>query len=232
MKKWLKLMIVAIAWASAAQPSLAQCAGACASELTQLLNMAQLVNQLSTQGNILTTGTNQYHLATVNTTPFSSLSMSSNASGLQAYNSTLSSSTAISFASPSLTSLFNQQNGTYTTYLSSPPTAAAKQAQWSTNTNSSVLSTLQAAQLQSTAMTGAEQSTLSGLKTQISTAQGNLQIQQANGSAILFTAQELQSLRQGILTLTSLLAADIQRQSDEKAADRAGWAQFTKPRGN
>ena len=44
MKKLLKfagLAIVAIAWASAAQPSFAQCAGACASELTQLLNMAQ-----------------------------------------------------------------------------------------------------------------------------------------------------------------------------------------------
>ena len=74
MKKLLKfarLAIVAIAWASAAQPSFAQCAGACASELTQLLNLARLVDQLATQGNILTTGTNQLHLATVNTTPLS-----------------------------------------------------------------------------------------------------------------------------------------------------------------
>ena len=60
MKKLLKfarLAIVAIAWASAAQPSFAQCAGPCASELTQLLNLAKLVDQLATQGNILTTGT-------------------------------------------------------------------------------------------------------------------------------------------------------------------------------
>ena len=103
MKKLLKfarLAIIAIAWASAAQPSFAQCAGPCASELTQLLNMARLVDQLATQGNILTTGTNQLHLATVNTTPFTSLSMSTNGGGLQSYNSTLSSGTAISFASP------------------------------------------------------------------------------------------------------------------------------------
>ena len=81
MKKLLKfarLAIIAIAWASAAQPGFAQCAGPCASELTQLLNLARLVDQLATQGNILTTGTNQLHLATVNTTPFTSLSMSTN----------------------------------------------------------------------------------------------------------------------------------------------------------
>jgi hypothetical protein len=118
--KFARLAIVAIAWASAAQPGFAQCAGPCASELTQLLNLARLVDQLATQGNILTTGTNQLHLATVNTTPFTSLSMSTNAGSLQSYNSTLSSGTAISFASPSLTSLFNQQNSTYTTYLSAP----------------------------------------------------------------------------------------------------------------
>jgi P-type conjugative transfer protein TrbJ len=231
MKKLLKfarLAIIAIAWASAAQPSFAQCTGPCASELTQLLNLARLVDQLATQGNILTTGTNQLHLATVNTTPFTSLSMSTNGGSLQSYNSTLSSGTSISFASPSLTSLFNQQNSTYTTYLSAPPAAATKQAQWSANTNSSVLTTLQAGQLQSAAMTGTEQSTLSGLKTQISSAQGNLQIAQANGSAILFTAQELQSLRQLLLTHTSLQAADIQRRSDEKAAERAAWTNFVK----
>ena len=232
MKKLLKfagLGVVAIVWASAAQPSLAQCAGACASELTQLLNMAQLVNQLSTQGNILTTGTNQYHLATVNTTPFSSLSMGSNASSLQAYNSTLSSSTAPSFASSSLVSLFNQQTSNYNSYVSSPQTsatAAAKFQQWLTNTNSSVLSTLQAGQLQSAAMTGAEQTTLSGLKSQISTAQGNLQIGQANGSAILFTAQELQSLRQLLLTHTSLQANAIKTQSDKETSQQAAWRTF------
>ena len=114
----------ALSWASAAQPSFAQCAGPCASELTQLLNLARLVDQLATQGNILTTGTNQLHLATVNTTPFTSLSMSSNGSGLQSYNSTLSSGGTISFAAPNLISLFTPQNSTYNTYLSSPQTSA------------------------------------------------------------------------------------------------------------
>ena len=192
------------------------------------MNLARLVDQLATQGNILTTGTNQLHLATVNTTPFTSLSMSTNGGGLQSYNSTLSSGTAISFASPSLTSLFNQQNSTYTTYLSSPPTAATKKRSGRRIPTPACSRHCKPGQLQSTAMTGTEQSTLSGLKTQISSAQGNLQIAQANGSAILFTAQELQSLRQLLLTHTSLQAADIQRQSDEKAAERAAWTNFVK----
>ena len=69
---------------------------------------------------------------------------------------------------------------------------------------------------------------MSGLKTQIGSAQGNLQIAQANGSAILFTAQELQSLRQLILTHTSLQANDIQRQSDEGNGRTAAWTNFVK----
>jgi P-type conjugative transfer protein TrbJ len=131
--------------------------------------------------------------------------------------------------------LFTSQNSNYNSYVSSPQTsatAAAKFQQWSTNTNSSVLSTLQAGQLQSTAMTGTEQSTLSGLKTQISTAQGNLQIAQANGSAILFTAQELQSLRQLILTHTSLQANDIQTRSDKETSQQAAWRTFVNTQNN
>ena len=238
MKKLLKfavLAIVAIAWASAAQPSFAQCAGACASEVTQLLNMARLVDQLATQGNILTTGTNQLHLATVNTTPLSSPTWNSNTSGLQSYNSTLSSGNTISFAAPNLMSLFTSQNSNYNSYVSSPQTsatAAAKFQQWSANTNSSVLSTLQAGQLQSTAMTGTEQTTLSGLKTQIGSAQGNLQVQQATGSAILFTAQELQSLRQLLLTHTSLQANAIQTQSDKDTSQQAAWRTFVNTQNN
>ena len=238
MKKLLKfagLAIVAIAWASAAQPSFAQCAGACASELTQLLNMAKLVDQLATQGKLLTTGNAHLQIATVNTTPFASLSMSSNGSGLQSYNSTLSSSGTISFAAPNLLSLFTSQNSNYNSYVSSPQTsatAAAKFQQWSANTNSSVLSTLQAGQLQSTAMTGTEQTTLSGLKTQIGSAQGNLQVQQATGSAILFTAQELQSLRQLLLTHTSLQANAIQTQSDKDTSQQAAWRTFVNTQNN
>ena len=234
MKKLLKfagLAIIAIAWASAAQPSFAQCAGPCASELTQLLNLARLVDQLATQGNILTTGTNQLHLATVNTTPFTSLSMSSNGA---ASNLTIQRCQAAPRSPlPARTSPACSTSKTALTpptcrRLKPPRRCRQIQAQWSANTNSSVLTTLQAGQLQSTAMTGTEQSTLSGLKTQIGSAQGNLQIAQANGSAILFTAQELQSLRQLILTHTSLQAADIQRQSDEKAAERAAWTNFVK----
>ena len=134
MKKLLKfagLAIVAIAWASAAQPSFAQCAGACASELTQLLNLARLVDQLATQGNILTTGTNQLHLATVNTTPLSSPTWNSNTSGLQSYNSTLSSGNTISFAARTSSSLFTSQNSNYNSYVSSPPTSATAAAKYS-----------------------------------------------------------------------------------------------------
>ena len=232
MKKLLKfarLAIVAIAWASAAQPGFAQCAGPCASELTQLLNMARLVDQLATQGKHPHDRHHQLQIATVNTTPFS-LPIDEQ-QWRPASNLTIQRCQAAArspLPAPTF-SLFTSQNSNYNSYLSSPQTsatAAAKYQQWSTNTNSSVLSTLQAGQLQSTAMTGTEQSTLSGLKTQIGSAQGNLQVQQANGSAILFTAQELQSLRQLILTHTSLQANAIQTQSDKDDFAAGGLAHF------
>ena len=164
----------------------------------------------------------------MNTTPFASLSMSSNGASLQSYNSTLSSGTAISFASPEPYQLV-QPAKQHLHHLPVVPSNRRRQT-------SAVVDEYQ---LQRALDTASRPTSIdrddryrakhaSGLKTQIGSAQGNLQIAQANGSAILFTAQELQSLRQLLLTHTSLQAADIQRQSDEKAAERAAWTNFVK----
>lgn len=230
-------IILAAVLASNVQPGFAQtvyCTN-CASEVTQLLNLARLVSQLETQGSILTTNTNQFQNMTVNTTPYSSLQWSNGASNIQSVNSVLASSGSLSFASPSLAGAFGQQYGNYNSYLSSPASssaAAAKYQQWSTNTNASVLSALQAGNLQSSQMTGTEQSTIASLKAQAGSPQGNLQALQTVAQAGLLTVEQLQKLRQLILTDTSLHANAIQTQADMTASQQAAWRTFVNTQNN
>ena len=154
MRKLLKraaLGAAGMAVATYATPAIAQavyCTN-CASEVTQLLNLARLVDQLATQGSILKTNNNQFLTMTVNTTPLSSLQWGTGQSNIVSLNSILSGSSSLSYASANLTSAFGQKYSDYTTYLGGQPTsaaAAAKSQQWSSDTNASVLSTLQGRQ--------------------------------------------------------------------------------------
>jgi type IV secretion system protein TrbJ len=239
MTKRLKIAVLVFATVLVAsiRPSFAQtvfCTN-CSSELTQLVSLARLVDQLATQGNILTTNTYQYQNMTLNTTPFSSLQWSSGASNISSVNSLLAGSGALSFASPSLTSQFNQQYGNYSSYLSTAPTSAtfgAKYQQWSSDTNASVLSTLQAGALQSSQITGAELGTINTLKAQTAGVQGNLQALQNVAQVGVLTVEQLQKLRQLILTDTSLHASAIQTQADRDASLQAAWRTFLKVQTN
>ncbi len=239
MKKRLEVAVLVLAAVLALniQPSFAQtvfCTN-CSSEFTQLFSLARLVDQLATQGNILTTNTYQLQNMTLNTTPFSSLQWSSGASNISSVNSLLAGSGALSFASPSLTSQFNQQYGNYSSYLSTAPTSAtfgAKYQQWSTGTNASVLSTLQAGALQSSQITGAELGAINALKAQTAGVQGNLQALQNVAQVGVLTVEQLQKLRQSILTDTSLHANAIQTQADRDASLQAAWRTFLKVQTN
>ncbi|MBI4725551.1 MAG: conjugal transfer protein TrbJ, partial [Rhodomicrobium sp.] len=87
------LGLIAIAAASAANIGTAHAQAVyctnCSSEFTQLMNLARLIDQLGTQGNILKTNINQFRNMTVNTTPFSSLQWGNAAGELQSVNSIL-----------------------------------------------------------------------------------------------------------------------------------------------
>ncbi|MGC1586697.1 MAG: conjugal transfer protein TrbJ [Rhodomicrobium sp.] len=193
----------------------------CSTEVTQLLNLARLIDQLGTQQNILTTGTNQFQTMTVNTTPYASLSWSNGTANLASVNALLS--------SPSLLGLGTSQTGTYNSYLSTQPTSsefAAKYQQWSTNTNSSVLTALQAGQQQASQITGDEASALNNLKAQTQGVQGNLQALQTIAQTNIMIIEQLQKLRQLTLTDMSLKAQAIQTEADKDASTQAAWSSF------
>jgi P-type conjugative transfer protein TrbJ len=213
-----------------ARPGLAQivCAN-CASEITQLLNMAQLVDQLATQGSILQTNTNQFANMTTNTTPLTVFQWGSGQANIVSLNSALSGASSLSYASSNLSSAFGQKYSDYNSYVSASPTsatAATKGQQWSSDTNASVLSTLQAGNLQSTQMLGIEQSTIAGLKTQTAADAGNLQALQTLSQIGLLNVEQLQKVRQLILAGASLEANAIQTRSDRDAFEQAAWRNF------
>ncbi len=228
MNKRLKSRILAAAAALALIPAGAAGARAqavyctnCSTEVTQLLNLARLIDQLGTQQNILTTGTNQFQTMTVNTTPYASLSWGNGAGNLASVNALLS--------SPSLLGLSGSQYGTYNSYLSTQPTQsefAGKYQQWSTNTNSSVATALQAGQQQASQITGDEQATLSSLKAQTQSAAGNLQALQTIAQTNIMIVEQLQKLRQLTLTDMSLKAQAMQTQADKDASTQAAWSSF------
>jgi len=238
MKRQLKvaaLALAAIAWLSFAgvRQSLAQavyCTN-CASEITQLLNLARLVDQLGTQGNILQTNTNQFQTMTVNTTPLPSLEWGNEAATIQSVNTALASANALSFAKTGLAAQFGQHYGTYDSYLTSPATSAAfagKYQQWSATANASVLSTLEAGSLQSGQIGGDELALINRLKSQTGAVQGNLEALQTLAQVALLNIEQLQKLRQLILADTSLKANAIQTEADQSASQQAAWRTFIK----
>ncbi len=228
MNKRLKSRILAAAAALAFVPTLTPGARAqavyctnCSSEVTQLLNLARLIDQLGTQQNILMTGNNQFQSMTVNTTPYASLSWSNGVSNLTSVNALLS--------NPGLLGLSASQYGTYNSYLSTQPSSsefAAKYQQWSTNTNSSVLTALQAGQQQAGQITGDEASAVANLKAQTQAVQGNLQALQTIAQTNIMIVEQLQKLRQLTLTDMSLKAQAMQTQADKDASTQAAWSSF------
>ncbi|MFZ1109621.1 MAG: P-type conjugative transfer protein TrbJ [Rhodomicrobium sp.] len=236
MMRLLKRAALGAAWmvvASFATPGLAQtvyCTN-CSSEITQLLNLARLVDQLSTQGNILQTNNNQFLNMTTNTTPLASYQWGTGQSNIVSLNSILSGSSSLSYASANLASALGQKYSDYNAYVSAQPTSATagtKGQQWSSDTNASVLSTLKAGNLQSTQILGDEQGTISGLRTQTAGAQGNLQALQTLAQIGLSNVEQLQKVRQLILTDTSLQANAIQTRSDRETFEQAAWRTFIK----
>jgi P-type conjugative transfer protein TrbJ len=236
MAKLLKRAALGAGWmalATFATPAFAQavyCTN-CASELTQIVNALRLFDQLATQGGILQTNNSQLLTMSINTTPLPSFQWGSGQSNIVSLNSILSGASSLSYASPNLTGAFGQKYSDYAAYFGGQPTsaaAAAKSQQWSSDANASVLSTLRAGNLQSAQILGDEQGTIAGLRTQTASAEGNLQALQTLAQIGLLNVEQLQKVRQLILTHTSLQANAIQTRSDREAYEQAAWRSFTK----
>jgi P-type conjugative transfer protein TrbJ len=94
----------------------------------------------------------------------------------------------------------------------------------------SVLTTLKAAQTQSTQINGSEQQTIARLSAQTSSAAGQMQVQQTGNAINLEAIAQVQKLRQLLLLDLQLKANAAGSLADREAAQQAAWKAFvTKP---
>ena len=209
-------------------PAQVVCAN-CSTELTQLLNYAQLIDQLAKQASILETNLNQYRNMTTNTTPLTSTQWGSALSDINTVNQLLGQATSLSYAAGNIDSQFSNKYSDYNNYLAgqlTTQTFAAKYQQWSSDTNSSVKTTLRGAGQQSSQIQTGEESTLQNLETQVTGVQGNLDALQVNSEIAMQTVRQLQKLRQLVAMDVQLKANFIQTIQDRESAQAAAWRKF------
>jgi P-type conjugative transfer protein TrbJ len=205
----------------------------CSSEPTQLANYLQLVSTLAKQVALLEQAITQTGILVQNTTALAHPQYGTGQTDLLALQNLVAQTTALSYASANLNSAVNARFETYQTYSSSPLSStafAAKYQQWSQDMEASVLTTLKAAQTQSTQINGSEQQTIARLKAQTSGAAGQMQALQTGNAINLEAIAQVQKLRQLLLLDLQLKANAAGSLADKEAAQQGAWKAFvTKP---
>jgi type IV secretion system protein TrbJ len=211
----------------------------CSTELTQLANNIQLVDQLARQVELVREAISQTTNLTLNTQALDRQEWSGAIAEIRKLNDILAQAKSLSFAATDLDAQFARKYSDYNAYVSQQPDGEALGArlqQWSEDTNDSVLTTLKAASLSARQIEGEEDSYLRGLERLAETTEGRMQAIQVGNQIAMAAARQTQKLRHIMLTQIQLLAGFIQRQSDREATEAAAWRNFSKlldlPAGN
>lgn len=203
----------------------------CGTEWTQLLNNFELIQQLEQQVELVRNAIKQYQLMLTNSNPLANQTWGEAVNEMRKLNSLLSQAKSLSFTSGNLDGQFAQKYRTYNDYVSSQIGGGQldqKFQQWSEDTNSSVLTTMKAAKLESDQIEGPEDTYLQMLQQRAETAAGQMQALQVGNQITLALARQLQKLRQLMLVQLQVQANFIQRLSDQEATQSAAWKNFTK----
>jgi P-type conjugative transfer protein TrbJ len=214
-----------------AHGQLAVVCGNCSSEWTQLANNVELVASVANQAKQLQQQIQQYQLLAQNSAGLPNQIWGNAASDITEVNALMAQSQALSYASSNLASAFAARFPGYQQYASgtiSSASMAGKYQQWSNDTNSTVLSTLQAAGLQASQMQD-EAGTLRQLESMSGSASGQMQALEVGNQLAAQTIMQGQKLRQLMLANLNLEASYVQSQQDKDAVQAAALQQFTAP---
>jgi type IV secretion system protein TrbJ len=202
-----------------------------ATEFTQLANHFELIKQLEQQTAMVQQAIRQYQNLLTNTNPLGQQTWSQALAEMRKLNSLLGQAKSLSFTAGNLDGQFAQKYGDYSSYVSSQigdGELTRKYQQWSEDTNSSVLTTLKAAGLETEQIEGAEDGYLRHLQQLSETAEGRMQALQISNQIAIQLARQMQKLRQLMLVQMQLQANFIQQQMDREAAQSAAWRNFAK----
>ena len=201
----------------------------CGTEFTQLANNLQLVDQLARQIQLVQQAIKRHENMLLNTTGLDGFKFGDALAELKQVSSLLGQAKALSITSADLDGRFAGKHKDYSAYIRGQLDAEGltdKYQQWSEDTNSNVLATLKAANLQNQQIEGSESSLLSELETLAGTAEGRMQALQVANQIALAAARQTQKLRQLVLTQLQLQANFIQVQMDREAARDAALNRF------
>jgi P-type conjugative transfer protein TrbJ len=204
----------------------------CSTELTQLANNIQLVDQLARQVELVREAIAQTANLTLNTRALDRQEWSGAVTEIRKLNDILAQAKSLSFAASDLDAQFARKYSDYKTYVAQQPdaeTLGARLQQWSEDTNDSVLTTLKAAGLSARQIEGEEDRYLQSLERLAETAEGRMQAIQVGNQIAMAGARQTQKLRHIMLIQVQLLAGFVQRQSDHEATEAAAWRNFSKP---
>jgi P-type conjugative transfer protein TrbJ len=204
----------------------------CSTELTQLANNIQLVDQLARQVELVREAIAQTTNLTLNTQTLTGQEWSGAIAEIRKLNEILAQAKSLSFTATDLDAQFALKYRDYSAYVAQQPdaeTLGTRLQQWSEDTNDSVLTTLKVAGLSARQIEGEEASYLLGLERLAETAEGRMQAIQVGNQIATAAARQTQKLRHIMLIQVQLLAGFVQRQSDREATEAAAWRNFSKP---
>jgi type IV secretion system protein TrbJ len=204
----------------------------CSTELTQLANNIQLVDQLARQVELVREAIAQTTNLTLNTQTLERQEWSGAVTEIRKLNDLLSQAKSLSFTASDLDAQFARKYSDYNAYVAQQPNAetlGTRLQQWSEDTNDSVLTTLKAAGLSARQIEGEEDSYLRSLERLAETAEGRMQAIQVGNQIAMASARQTQKLRYIMLIQVQLLAGFVQRQSDREATEAAAWRNASKP---
>ena len=204
----------------------------CGTEFTQLANNLQLADQLARQVELVQQSIRQSENLLLNTKGLGQFEFGNALAELRQVSALLGKAKSLSFTSADLDGQFAQKHKDYNAYvqgLIGTDALDQKQQQWSEDTNSSVLTTLKAANLHSGQIEGSEDALFRELEGMAGTAEGRMQALQVANQIALAAARQTQKLRQILLMQVQLQAMYIETQMDKQAAEGAAWRNFTKP---
>jgi len=204
----------------------------CATEITQLLNNIQLVDQLARQIQLVQQAFQQTANLELNTQELGKQSWGNTIAEIKKLNDLLAQAKSLSIVSSNLDASFAEKYKDFNSYVSGQigeEAVTKKYQQWSEDTNSSVLTALKAAQLSNSQIEADEDNQLRQLEGLADTAEGRMQAIQVGSQIAMAGVRQTQKLRQIMLLQVQLVGDHIKRQNDRETVEAARWENFSKP---
>lgn len=217
-----KRIVIAVGLILAIQSPRRANAGAFATEVTQLLNHAQLIMQYIRQGTQLTNELNMYANMVRNSQPLSAQTFGTITNDLTALATIVQGGQALAYSLGNLDQLFRQ---TYPGYGYNSGAYYLQYRNWSQTSLDTTLGTLRAAGLQGQQLQS-EQAVLNSLKASLQTSGGQQQSLQALGDISEHQVEQLMKLRELMMADMSSKQAYQAAMIQQNAASAAAAQRF------